>query len=279
MRWMPTRWRSKYLLIMARLLKLIVFLAACAPCLGATGSWNGVAFTGWNGVAITAWNATAISAASAASPAFGAEIQRGNQDDSTATTVITLASGIAQHSRVIVCVTWQSASQTASTVTDGGGNTYAKDKEIYGVNGGNINMSLFSANATTALSASSTITITWGSPAFTRRQYCVITGTGIAASSAVDQTASGASFGTSPSATASTATANTLLVGFVTLETQARTYGSGAWTAIGAAQTWSGTSGKNYFFYKVASATGSQNPGGTISASSDTWGMLWVAYK
>ena len=46
-------------------LKLIIIYLSFVSCslFGASGSWNGVAFTAWNGIAQTAWNGTSISCA------------------------------------------------------------------------------------------------------------------------------------------------------------------------------------------------------------------------
>lgn len=55
---------------MERLLKLITFCFLSLSTFGATGSWNGIAFTAWNGVVQTSWNGTGISCGGGGSPAW-----------------------------------------------------------------------------------------------------------------------------------------------------------------------------------------------------------------
>lgn len=51
---------------MERLLKLFLAFSCALSVSAATGSWNGVSFTGWNSVSVTAWNGTSIAASAAA---------------------------------------------------------------------------------------------------------------------------------------------------------------------------------------------------------------------
>ena len=236
---------------------LALFLSA-ATSLAATGSWNGVAFTAWNGIAQTGWNGTSISCAGGGggggTPTFGSEIQRNTETSGSSTTVLTLASAVAQNERVFVIVSWNTAAgETVSTVTDSKGNTYTKDKESLQVIA-NQSVSLWSANAGTALTTSDTVTITWGTPGFSFRSWVILKGSGMAASSAVDQTGSATGLGTAVSAPATTTTANTLLIGTIMTNDQNDTYSGSNWTISGAAHNW-GTY-QNYYFQKAETSAG-----------------------
>lgn len=55
---------------MERLLKYFILLLTTVSTFGATGSWNGIAFTAWNSVAQTSWNGTSISCSGGAGPSW-----------------------------------------------------------------------------------------------------------------------------------------------------------------------------------------------------------------
>lgn len=214
------------------------------------------------------------------SPAFGSEIQRGidTAAGAVSTTVLTLASGVALNERAILILNWYSASITVSSVVDSRGNTWAKDKEALALSSPSANLSIWSANAGAALLTSDTITITWSSSATTYRAWALLRATGVATSSAVDQTAQGTATSATVTVSASTTAANTLLIGNVLIESQARTLDATDWTIDGAAHDWAAGSFRGYYLYHPETAAGSKNPNGTLSASF-TWGCIWVAYK
>ncbi len=215
-------------------------------------------------------------------PTFGSEIARNIETSSASSTTTAAVSGaVAQNERVVIIVTWNSASQTITSVTDTKGNTYSKLKESLAVGGGADNLSLWSANAGTALTTSDTLTINWGTAGNTYRAWAVFRLTGCNTTTQPDVTANADAFNTAVTAAASTTTANTVVLGVVFLNNNfaSKQYSLPNWTASGARQDWAAGDKQNAFLYKNLTATGSQDPGGTITPTAENYSVIWVAFK
>ena len=208
--------------------------------------------------------------------AFDAENSRTAWTGSESASTIAVASAIAQNKRVVVVIAWDSASQTLTSVADSVGNTYAIQATR---NSGSdtTHYAIASANASTALTSSDTISINWGSPAYTYRAAWVgtITGTNVTNATALDATASAGTYGTAISISASTAATATALVGLVDGSTGS-TYTGSAWTAL-SQLSWGGAPNGLVIFWKNATASGTQDPAGTIGLAN--WNGLWAAYR
>lgn len=215
--------------------------------------------------------------ASAATPDYGGEVQRGSElGSSNSTTTITLSGGVSAGNRAVLLFRWYLNTQTISSVTDSRGNTWTVDKTL--THDTNNYHAIISAHVGTALQAGDTITITFSASASSYRAWCLVYLTGVASSSAVDQTASNNAYGTAVSVSAATTASSTVLVGQVHIFNQTKTYGSSSWDVIGAGQDWATTTLRSYFVKKTVSSSGTQNPGGTLSAN-ENWGGTWIAYK
>ena len=225
--------------------------------------------------------ALGAAAGGGSAPAFSAEIQRNIETASTATTVLTVASTIAAGQRIIIPVSWDSATQTVTSVTDSAGNTYGLIAGPIAIGGSNSQTAIYSANASTGLTGGvGTITITWGTPAFTFRAWAVFTilNTNTSNASVVDitKTATGTAT-TAVTASATTLTATTLC--FAVIDAGAAvTISASNWTVSGAAQGWDGAASTLFYAYKATSSTGAQDPGGTLSAATN-WACVWAAFK
>ena len=206
---------------------------------------------------------------------FGAEVQRWQETNDPATTVITLTGAIAIGKTIVLPIQWVSATETLTGVVDSKGNTYTIHKNYTLPDATTHHIAIVAAYATTALAINDTITITWGSPVYSYRWGAVFYINDAASLGQPDQTATGShAYGTAISISAATTVAGTALLGIVFCITDGITYGSSAWNVSG---TTHGYGSKEVFYvYYDAASSGTQNPGGTLSAN-DTWGGIWVA--
>lgn len=213
-------------------------------------------------------------------PTFVSELtsDRETSVDNSATTVHTLAGGCAATHTLCVFIGWISATQTVSTVTDSKGNSYTVHTASAAWDGGNGKLCWASGYMTTALVATDTVTVTWGSPAFTYRVLAFIDVSGAASAGQPDQQTTAIGTDGFPSAAAATTAANTCLIGVVGVGSQARTLDSAAWTISGAVHDWPDGTDRSYYVYKNASANGSQNPSGVLNTDI-AWGVAWIALK
>lgn len=215
----------------------------------------------------------------AASPTFNAELNdRWTATASGSTSVRTLVGSCAAGHTLAVAVGWISATQTISSVTDSRSNTYTVHTISSSWDGGNGKLQWASGYMTTALQVGDTVTITWASPALTYRAFAYFDVSNAASAGQPDQQSSAIGNSTSPSASASTTATNTCLLGIVGLASNSRTYGSSNWTVSGAVHDWPDLQDRTYYMYKNASASGAQDPGGTVNASIN-WGVSWIALK
>lgn len=211
-------------------------------------------------------------------PTFGGELGRWTETSSNATTVQNPSSNVATGSTVVCIIEWNSASQTLTSVTDSGGNTYTINVNVVNNPNSNDHIAIATAYVSTALTTSSTITVNWGSAAYTYRAGANFYATGTASSGQPDATASNNSYGTTVTISASTTATKTCLIGLVELTSTSDTYSASNWTVSGTNQDWQGATRRNYYAYKNATANGTQNPGGSFSVN-ETWGGAWVALK
>lgn len=210
--------------------------------------------------------------AAAANPSFVREDTRNLETASGATSTIDIQTDITSGQRAVVVVQWVSASQTLDSVTDSDGNTWTVNSTDT-INTA-INVAICSTVTAATLSSTDTITLNWGTAGFTYRSwglFVINNSTG-----GEDVEATGESFGTAISASATT-TAATTIIGVVTMDSQSQTYGSSSFTVSGAALDW-GASRRSYFVQSDQASSGSKNVDGTLSGN-DTWGALWTAYK
>ncbi len=242
---------------MIRLIRILAFLILLIPvnALGFSGMMMG------GGTPVTS-----------ATPTWGGEVDRWAETAAGATSTITLTGGVALGNTVVVFIEWNSGTQTLTSIADTQGNTYTIHQNLNF--GTTQNIAVATAYATTALVATNTVTITWGSEAYTFRGATVAYVTGCASSGQPDQSANATTTGTAVSAAASTTETNTVGVGVI--QSDDATYGSSSWTVSGAAHVIS--SNNHYYVYKNITASGSQDPGGTLSASKE-WGCVWAALK
>lgn len=166
------------------------------------------------------------------------------------------------------------------TVSDTHGNTYTVDKQI--INATNISVSVFSCRVTTAINSGDTITLSASNG--TRIRWAItIQAYDDILNPRIDQTASAIGTTASPNAgtTATTTNANELIYagfGWTAGSNQTFTAGSGytASTQVNASPGSANRSGISE--WKYVTLTGTQNPTGTLSASS-SWAGATVTYK
>lgn len=212
-----------------------------------------------------------VAAAAPATPDFGAEVQRWKEIASASTTVITLTGAIPQGATVVIFANVQSQDTTLASVADSSSNSYS-----LGQHQDDATVAIAYAYVGTALEINDTITITWADPSYQYRHGAVFYLTDCASSGQTDGGTNATAYGTAISASANTTAANTVLIGAVSI-TQSFTYGSSSWTVSGAAHDNDGVQ-RVYYFYKVVSSAGAQDPGGTNSGDV-TWYAIWNSFK
>lgn len=241
---------------------------------------NGVALSGLsavNGVtSISALNGqSATLGGGGGSPAFVGEIAtRVSSTASASTTVMTVNTTVPVGQRVVVIVSTVSSSQTADSMTDSKGNTYARDVNSLG--GSDVRKVIFSSLISTQLVSSDTITVTWGSPGFTFRGMAGFALENVDTNTPDVTAESHQTSTTSPSCPGTTVTANTVAIGQLRTD-NTRTYTS-TWQIIGAAHDFGGAN-RAYYFYEEFASAGSKDPAGTIAASAGQGSSAWAAYK
>jgi hypothetical protein len=199
---------------------------------------------------------------------------------STFATAVTAAVPVGN--TIIVSAVVNAASGVTISMSDSGSNTYTKDVDITNASGPTRTL-IFSAPVTTALTTSSTITIS-----FTTAEKDIFVSafqvSGLVAASRVDQTKTNTGTNTTALTTGAMTTttqANDLLfaafgVDFNTGSNPTMTAGSG-YTALTTAQT-SGIWGI-FPEYQIVSATGAYTATGTQSSTQLDWSAALVAYK
>jgi len=221
---------------------------------------------------------TVVSGGGGGTPTFVSELTRNFETDSISpSTTAGLGATIPVNDRIVIIINWADATETVSSVSDTKGNTYTKLKEQLHTVGAQHNQSIWSANVGTGLTSTDTISITWGSPAFTYRTWAVFRVTGCNTTTQPDQSASVDSFNTTVTCAASTTAANTVAIGVVDLADNTHNYTGSNWTVSGTFLAWASAS-RNYYVYKNITASGSQDPGGTLG-SNDNYAVCWVALK
>lgn len=172
---------------------------------------------------------------------------------------VTTTAPVAAGGRIVVFVT---GSQAVTSITDSNGNTYAQDKSQ--ANGDT--SSIWSAHSSSQLATSSTITVNYASSSNPCR-VVVSSFTGIATSSALDQSNSRTAFNEDAWSTSSITptVANTVVIGF---------FSSGGGSASTSAPDTGWTelyefnaSNPTTSVYQVVSDTTARNPSGTWASS------------
>ena len=197
------------------------------------------------------------------------EVQRGDETTDTATSVITLSGGVSTGNRAVVLLYYDNGPNAiASSAVDSKGNTWAINVTT---TDGSRACSIVSAQVTSALAASDTITVTWTSAPYGQRIWLVhsVPSTGALNQTAADST----TYGTTVSLPATT-TATAHLIGILA-NNQPSTYSGSNWTA---GTVYIGRAGdKVYPVYTESAAAGSQNPGGTLSPAGSQFNA-WAGY-
>jgi hypothetical protein len=207
---------------------------------------------------------------------------------SGATTGTTLSvavptAGVAAGTSIIVSLAMNPSAGTVSC-TDTRSNSYAIDRDI--INGsGTTGVRTVILSAHNVLSLTSGNTITCTHPSVTARAMSANQFSGIASTSARDQTAAATGNSTAPSsgATPTTTQASELLVGTVGVEgpsTETFTVGA-SYTIMGRRGTSGGTATNNITVnpeYRLVTATGAYSAGGTLSVA-HRWAAAIVTYK
>lgn len=208
------------------------------------------------------------------SPAFDREDLRAGILDSSGTTAITVATTIAAGKRAVLLIR-TGLSMGVSGVVDSAGNTWAIDESY--IRSSHAEFVVASAHVATVLTGgSSTITITWGTAAYSYKEYALWQLSGIASSGAKDSSAEGEAFSGSVATSISTTATNTCVVGFAATNTQP-SYTPTTFTQEGAALD-TGDGGRMWLLRLDASSSGSKSPAGSFGVSVG-WGAILVAYK
>jgi len=210
-------------------------------------------------------------AAGGSTPAFGAENTRGSETASTGTTVIPITgAGITSGNAAVIFVSWESSTETLTSVTDSKGNTWTLGTPA--VKSGDGNNVLARCVLASSLTSSDTVTLTWGTAGFSNRYWMIAYATGTGATQPDAQNSGNSTFGTSINAPTITPVAAKTIVFQSFLLSSGVTYSGGTWTGIG---TFNGVgSYTTYYLYKVySSAPGAVSPDGTLSGANATAGV------
>jgi len=190
-----------------------------------------------------------------------------------------VTSGVADNNTVIVAVVAYTSSSTTVTVTDSAGNSYTKDTDI--TDGNKERTIVFSGRVNTALTTSSSITVTFGS-SIQYKNASAFSVSGLVAASPKDQAATATGTGTTPSVgpTATTSQANELIIGAfgLNINSGSPTFTAGSGYASLPANVTSAGLGI-YPEYQIVNATGAYTAKGTLSGSFSGWSAAIVTYK
>lgn len=194
----------------------------------------------------------------------------------TSTITVTVGTTIAAGKHAVIVWTIRSASLLFSSATDStGGNTWALREERQWAT---YDTFIISAHVTSQLTAGATITITLsGSPGAdmgTLGQLFVVNN--VNSATPEDVSAKNGSFGTTVTASATTATASTEIVGIVIEDGQTETYGSSNFTMIGSNHDAHAL--RAYYYHSTKSSINTYDLGGAWNANT-TWAAVWTAFK
>ena len=193
-----------------------------------------------------------------------------------ATTTFPLTGTIATGSFCVLGVTTSVDGKVVSSVSDGAGNTWSVDVAFNGI-AANENISIISCQVTTQMTPGTTITVNYAVSTNNQAHLWLEEFTGIATSSAFDQTAAASGSSTSPSTGASgtLAQADELVVAW-TRNASAVVFTKGAtYTDMPTASLGSNRSNGEY---KIVAATTAVTADGSL-ASSDAWTIALATYK
>ena len=248
------------------LLSFLVLAALPLLCRGAIppGFWKAAVAGGsapaWGGLVATTANST------------------GNV--SVSPLVITLSAGVANTAgnRVGVVLSQAGHTTTVLSAIDSGGNSWTVDKQIADGNGSYT--TILSAPVSTSLISTNTISITLSATSYGYYAWQVFYLANCP--NGVDSSASNATYSASPTCSASTVAAATVLVASnKTSDNAAYTYSasgnSGTWTPAAGPLLASGSNLVDYVTHITASSAGTQNPHGTWSTAT-SYAACWVAY-
>jgi len=214
----------------------------------------------------------------AAASSFGIEFVKhiGAAACGGASTAITVpAGGVAAGNTLLLRVSIHNVSTGTISATDSRSNTYTLDADgVFPTKG---RMAIVSANVGTALQSGDTITVTH--PDSKSEAVVIDEFSGIASSGRVDATGTGGDKSTTPSATATTTTANTLLLGGVWHRNNPAFTQATGWSDL----TFQGTDpgcemSRNRGGYRIVSSTGTYSYNPTIGGAEE-WAAAVVAYK
>lgn len=207
-------------------------------------------------------------------PTFDREDSRGSILSSAGSDNHTVVTTIAVGKRAVLLIRTQE-SVGVSSITDSAGNTWAIDRTYNRT--GQSEYVVASAHITSVLTGgSATITITWGSAAYSYKDFALWQLSGVASSGAVDSTAGSEAFGATITTTDTTIATNTCIVGFAG-SSSTPTYSGSTFTVQGAAIT-TGDGLTLHLLRLDASSAGAKSPAGTYSGNVG-WGCILVAYK
>jgi len=212
------------------------------------------------------------------SPEFGGELYNfASNSTSTPPGTCSLLSNVPAGDRVVVIGTEDGPEYHIVGVTDSKGNSYTQ--MIYYNNSGGYEVSqqsIWSAPVTTALTTSDTITIKWsGSGLWRSYAVDIVYITGTASTGEPNATAENNAYMYSPAITVpgTTTAANTIVLGTLAANSFTWTPGSG-WTAF----RMNAVNINYYYFYKVLTSAGSEDPAGT-GATAGQFSGVWAAFQ
>lgn len=184
--------------------------------------------------------------------------------------VATCSNAVATGKRLVVVIFSNNEQGGISSVVDSGGNTYSSIASV--VTASNRKVWLYSSAIGTALTTSSTVTVTWVTPSYS---YQCVMGFVLSGVSAVDVSATGDNDNAATvSASATTTVADTVAVGVVA--SMDASYASGNFDALYTSS--SGGGATIYAVKKVFNSTGSKDIGGTCTIFQG-WSTVWAAFK
>jgi len=214
--------------------------------------------------------------------AFGGELQRWTNSQSSTTQAITLSNAINSGSVAVICLGIEAPSNVyVLTASDSKGNSWNLVAQHI-VN--SVHQQFMLAGFISAgLLAGDTITLTWTNPAAgvyaQAGDLCYLTG---CASAQPDVSVGAGSYGTTVTAPGTTLSYNDILIGIEQNDQMISTYSPGAWTQIGAIATFGHTPTTdglaNTYMYFSAGPAGQYDPGGTMN-SNNTYQVNWVGFK
>lgn len=192
----------------------------------------------------------------------------------TALAVTVPAAGVAAGNTIVLRLALRGTAAGAVAATDTKGNAYAIDSDR--LNGDQRSV-ILRAYATTALASGNTINVTF--PSATASGVVAAELTRIAATGALDVSATNTGSSKAPTASVTTANGSDLLIGSVTLSATSSATQPSGWTALTAqSQTCSGVTIANLGGYRVVDTTGAYPYAPTLSATG-AWTDTVVAYE